>query len=264
MRAAGPGLRAAVILVALVLVAPTLVVIPMSFTAGTTFSFPPDDWSLRWYREFVTEPAWRTAIGNSLRIALAVAALSVVLGTAAAIGLVRATFRGTSVLRALLLSPMTVPNIVTAIAVYVLFLRWQLNGTYLGFVLANTAVALPFVVISVSSSLQGFDRRLETAASSLGASPWTVFRSVTLPLVLPGVLSGAVFAFVTSFDEVVIALFLQSPTLTTLPVQMYKSVTLEIDPTIAAASSVVVVVVSLLILLPQLRAARRLVKENSA
>jgi len=147
---------------------------------------------------------------------------------------------------------MVVPQIVAAIGVYAVFLQWRLSGTVAGFVLAHTAIALPFVVVAVSAALRGHDRRLERAAASLGAGPWTTFRRITLPIILPGVLSGAVFAFVTSLDEVVVALYLQSPTLHTLPVQMFSSVTVETDPTIASASSLVLVVTTALILLPQL------------
>jgi putative spermidine/putrescine transport system permease protein len=253
----GFGLKIVVALVALLLCAPTLLVIPMGFNDATTFGFPPTNWSTRWYQELLANPAWRDALFTSVEIGLAVAVLSTVLGTMAALAIDRSTGRLKNLWRAALMAPLTVPNIVVAVAVYSTFLRWHLSGTVLGFVLAHTVLAVPFVLVAVGASLTSFDRRLETAATSLGASPLQTFRSVTLPLLLPGVLSGAVFAFVTSFDEVVIALFLQSPTLTTLPVKMYQSVTIEIDPTIAAAASVVVVIVSLLVLLPQLFAARR-------
>ncbi len=135
------------------------------------------------------------------------------------------------------------------IAVFAAYLEWQLSGTVRGFVLAHTALAIPFVIITVSSSLRTFDRRLELAAANLGANPWTTFRSVTLPLILPGVLSGALFAFITSFDEVVVALFLQSPDVRTLPVQMFTSVTREVDPTIAAASTMILVLTTTLLTL---------------
>ena len=178
--------------------------------------------------------------------------LATVLGTAASVALVRGRFPGKSFVNGLLLAPMIVPVIVVAVATFGTFLRWQLVGTFTGFLLAHTVLALPFVVVTVSSALRTFDDRLELAAASLGAGPLTRLRRVTLPLVLPGVLSGAVFAFVTSFDEVVVALYLQAPQMRTLPVRMYTSVTSEIDPTIAAASTLILVVTTLLILLPQL------------
>ena len=241
-----------VALVALYLVIPTLIVVPLSFTDRASFVFPPQGWSLQYYEAFLTEPVWRDALLASAKLAVAVMVLATVLGSAAAVALVRGRFPGKSVVNGLLLAPMIVPGIIVAVATFGAFLRWQLVGTFTGYLLAHTALALPFVVVTVSSALRTFDDRLELAAASLGAPPLTSIRRVTLPLVMPGVLSGAVFAFVTSFDEVVVALYLQSPDMRTLPVRMYTSVTSETDPTIAAASSVVLLVTTLLILLPQL------------
>lgn len=240
-----------VVLVGVYLVIPTLIVIPLSFTDRASFAFPPQGWSLRYYRTFLTEPVWRDALLTSVKLGLAVMVLATVLGSAAAVALVRGRFRGKSLINGLLLAPMIVPVIVIAVAIFGVFLRWQLVGTFTGFLLAHTVLALPFVIVTVSSALRTFDDRLELAAASLGAPPLTRLRRVTLPLILPGVLSGAVFAFVTSFDEVVVALYLQSPDMRTLPVRMYTSVTSETDPTIAAASTLVLVVTTLLILLPQ-------------
>lgn len=245
----GWGLKAWVAVVAALLLAPTLVVIPMSFSAATTFEFPPSDWSLRWYEEFFSSEEWMTSLLSSLEVGLLVGLLATVLGVAAALGLDRTRFRGRGALRSTMLAPLIMPGIVVAIAIYAVFLRWKLNGTVFGFVMAHTMLALPLVVTTVSTSLAGYDRTVETAASSLGAGPWTTFRRITLPLLLPGVLTGFVFAFVTSLDEVVIALFLQTPDLQTLPVQMYESITLEIDPTIAAASSFIVVATTAVLLL---------------
>jgi putative spermidine/putrescine transport system permease protein len=151
-----------------------------------------------------------------------------------------------------MLAPIVIPSVVVAVGVYSIFLRTGLTGTNLGFVLAHTAMALPFVAIAVSASLSSFDRRLELAAATLGASPARVLMRVTIPQLLPGILTGAVFAFVTSFDEVMLALYLSSARLVTLPVKMFTSVTTEIDPTIAAASAVILVVTTALILTPML------------
>lgn len=241
-----------VLLVGFYLITPTLIVIPLSFTDRASFDFPPKGWSLHYYQDFLTNPVWRDALFTSLKLGVAVMLLATVLGTAASVALVRGRFPGKSFVNGLLLAPMIVPVIVVAVATFGTFLRWQLVGTFIGFLLAHTVLALPFVVVTVSSALRTFDMRLELAAASLGASQLTRLRRVTLPLVLPGVLSGAVFAFVTSFDEVVIALYIQSPQMRTLPVQMYTSVTSETDPTIAAASSLILVVTTLLILVPQL------------
>lgn len=231
------------------LVAPTLVVIPMSFTEARTFAFPPKGFTTEWYGNFFADDQWFETLLTSLKIAVIVTAVSVVLGTAAAFGLVRGRFRGKALVQGFILTPTIVPVVVIGVGIFSVYLRWRLAGTTLGFVLAHTALAIPFVVVTVTASVRTFDRRLELAAASLGAGPWATFRSVTFPVIKPGVISGALFAFITSFDEVVVSIFLQSPTVRTLPVQMFSSVTREIDPTLAAASSMIVVFTTTLILL---------------
>lgn len=233
-------------LVAIWLVAPSLVVIPLSFTGKPSFNFPPDSWSTQWYANFFTDNTWFNALGNSIQVGLLVVVISTVIGTAASMALTRGKWRGQTIMRGALLAPMIVPVIVVAVGLYAIFLKLHLLGTIVGFVVAHTVLALPFVVIPVTATLQGFDRRLEDAAAICGANRWTTFRTVTLPLVAPGVVSGAVFAFVTSFDEVVMALFIQSPYLQTLPVRMYNSVTRDTDPTIAAAATVVLVMTTVI------------------
>lgn len=240
------------VLVALYLILPTLVVIPMSFSAGATFQFPPQEWSLRWYENFFSDDRWLRALSNSVKVALAVMVLATVVGTAAAVGLSRTRARWAEAVRSLLMLPLVAPGIVLAVVVYIAYLRWQMVGSFWGYVLIHTAMALPFVLVAVTASLSGFDANLLRAASSLGAPPLRAFWRVQLPLILPGVLSGAVFAFVTSLDEVVVALFIRSPLFETLPVRMFNSVTIEIDPTVAAASSLLVVLATMLILTPQL------------
>ncbi|MFD1933702.1 ABC transporter permease [Nonomuraea mangrovi] len=239
------------------LVAPALIVVPLSFTDKPSLKFPPDGYSTRWYANFFGDSAWMSALGTSVQVALLVTVVATVLGTAAALGLTRAKIRGLAVAQGSLLAPMIVPGVVLAIGTYAVFLKLQLVGTLVGFVMAHTVLALPFVIIPVTASLRGFDRRLEDAAASLGASRWTAFRSVTLPLVAPGVASGALFAFVTSFDEVVVSLFIQSPYLQTLPVKMYASVTRETDPTIAAAATMIIVLTTTLVLVATFFVARR-------
>jgi putative spermidine/putrescine transport system permease protein len=236
-------------LVGVWLLAPMLVVIPMGFTNQRSLSFPPKGWSLEWYRNFFSEPQWYDALLTSLQIAVVVTIVATLLGTAAAFALTRGRFPGKAVVNALLLAPLVVPVVIVAIGIFAAFLRWRLSGTMRGFVLAHTALAIPFVIITVSSSLRTFDRRLELAAQNLGANPLATFRQVTLPMILPGVLSGALFAFITSFDEVVVALFVQSPEVRTLPVQMFTSVTREVDPTIAAASTMILALTTALLTL---------------
>jgi putative spermidine/putrescine transport system permease protein len=236
-------------LVALWLIAPTLVVIPLSFTGKASFVFPPESWSLRWYESFITNPAWTSALMNSLLIGLLVALLATVLGLLAVLGLrAFADKRLATSLRVGLLAPMVVPGIVVAIGIYAIFLKLGLVGTVLGFVFAHTVLALPFTVIAITAGFAGFDDRLELAALSLGASRVATFLKVTLPNIVPGMVSGALFAFVTSFDEVVLSLFIKSPYLNTLPVQMYASVTRDTDPTLAAAATVILVFTTTLVI----------------
>jgi putative spermidine/putrescine transport system permease protein len=234
-------------LVAVWLVAPALIVVPLSFTDKQSLNFPPSGWSTRWYENFFSDPNWTSALWSSIQVGLLTAVLATVAGTAAAIGLQRLGPRGQMVARGALMAPMIVPVIVVGVGTYAIFLRMRLLGTLPGFVAAHTVLALPFVIIPVSASLAGFDRRLEDAAAICGANRWTTLRQITLPLIAPGVASGALFAFVTSFDEVVLSLFIQSPYLRTLPVQMYGSITRDTDPTIAAAATLILVITTVLI-----------------
>jgi len=245
------------ILVALYFILPTLVVIPLSFSSSPAFEFPPKELSFRWYENFFTNKAWIGSLGNSVLVAVLAAAIATVVGTAAAIGLNNLTGRFAAFVRTLLMVSMVTPAIVIAVAVYTSFLHWHLTGTVLGYVLAHAALGVPFVLVSVSSALGGFDKKLLRASASLGATPWRSFLRVTLPLISRGIVTGAIFAFVTSFDEVVIALFLRSPRFQTLPVQMYNSVTYELDPTISASSSLVVVAVTVILLVPLLLGTRK-------
>jgi putative spermidine/putrescine transport system permease protein len=236
------------VVVALYLVLPTLFVIPMSWSEATTFIFPPRGFTLRLYENFFTDPRWIGSLGHSVLVATLASALASLVGTAAALGLNQLRGRVVGYLRAILMVPIVTPSIVIATSIYISFLMWGLVGTLSGYVLAHAAIATPFVIVSVTSALGTFDPRLLRAAASLGASPRRAFTTVTLPLISRGVATGAVLAFVTSFDEVVIALFIRAPDFQTLPVQMYNSVTVEIDPTVAASSSLIVTTVSIVLL----------------
>jgi putative spermidine/putrescine transport system permease protein len=240
------------VLVAVYLVLPSFIVVPMSFDGGISFQFPPTQFSTKQYENFFTNPVWLKALGNSFLVAALTSVVATAIGTAAAVGLHNLTGRLAGFVRTLLMVSVVTPAIVVAIAVYIAFLQWHLVGTLVGFVLAHTALAVPFVLVSVTAALGGFDARLLRASASLGASPLSTFRRVTMPLISRGIVTGAIFAFVTSFDEVVIAVFLHSPLFQTLPVQMYNSVISELDPTIAAASSLVLVSVTVVVLLPLL------------
>lgn len=235
------------------LLLPTLVVVPMSFSSSSTFKFPPPGWSLQWYERFFSSSEWLNALWTSIQVALISAVLALVLGVLAAIGFARWRGRGRSVVQGVIMAPMIIPLVVVGVSVYSVFLGWDLVGGLLGFVIAHTILGVPFVFVSVSTSLQNYDTRLDSAAATLGAGRWVTFRTVTLPIIMPGVASGLLFALVTSFDEVVVALFLQSPEFVTLPIMMYNAVALDIDPTVAAASTLIVFVTSVIILSPEIK-----------
>lgn len=229
----------ACLLVALWLVAPTLIIVPMSFADKKSLTFPPSGFSLQWYANFFANPQWTSSFTVSLRLAAMVAVLATVLGTLAALGIERMKGRAGGLVRAVLITPMVVPGVVLAVGIYAVYLDTGLVGTWTGYLLVHTLLALPFVVIAVGANLAVFDARLETAAASLGASRVATFLTVTLPLILPGILSGMLFAFVTSFDEVIVSMFINSPALKTLPVQIFSSMTRDSDPTVAAVGTMI-------------------------
>lgn len=243
--------------VGVLLVIPTLVVVPLSFTDKRSFRFPIDGWSLQWYEKFFTDDRWMSALGTSVVLAIAAAVVATVAGTLASIALDRSRARGFGGIRGLVLLPIVIPGIVAAIAIFGAYLGWRISGTSLGILLAHVVLAIPFVVIAVGTAMRGLDPTLEKAAAVLGAGPMQRFLQVQLPLLAPGIATGFVFAFVTSLDEVVISYFLQSPTVRTLPVQMYSSVTVETDPSIAVASTLVLVLSTIVILVPRLVAISR-------
>jgi putative spermidine/putrescine transport system permease protein len=223
--------------VLLFLIAPVVIILIVSFSGADYLRFPPPGLSLRWYREFFGVPGWRQAIGVSVQVAGLTTVFATALGFLASLALVRGRFRGKGAIYAFLLSPMIVPTIITAIGLYFFFVRLRLTGSIVAMALGHTVLALPVVVIIIAATLQGFDMRFEQAALSLGASRLTALRRVTLPLILPGVLSAALFAFLTSFDELLIPLFLSGIEVQTLTVRVWNSLLLEVDPTIAAVSS---------------------------
>lgn len=228
--------------VALFLVAPTLIAVPISFTTSSGIRFPPEGFTLKWYDAVFASRDWREATLNSLAVAIATAALSLVLGTAAALMLSRATFRGKTIVLGLLLSPLVTPVIVLSVGMYMVFARWGLSGSYAGLVAAHTVLALPFVIVSVLASLKTVNANLQLASAGLGATPWFTFRRVTLPLILPGVVSGGIFAFITSWDEVVIAIFLTDLSTRTVPVMIWSQLRAMLDPSTAAVGSILIAV----------------------
>lgn len=234
-------------IVLLFLALPILLIVVVSFSTAGYLTFPPPGFGLRWYRAYVDSAEWLAATSLSLSIAAAVVVLSTTLGTLAALGLANLPGAARGAVAALILSPLIVPGIVVAIGIYYAFSRYGLVGSPVGLVLAHTCLAVPFVVTSVSASLAGFDRRLEQAARSLGATPFGAFRQVTLPLIRSGVLVGALFAFITSFDELIVALFLSGSGAVTLPRRMWDDLRFAIDPTIAAVSTLTIVLTALLL-----------------
>jgi putative spermidine/putrescine transport system permease protein len=239
------------------LLLPILVVIPMSFSSASTLVFPPPGWSLQWYARYLGSPVWRRVTLNSITVALTTMGLASALGTPAAFAIVRGRFPGRNLLYAFVISPIIVPAIITAISIYSLYSRLHLVGSFYGLAIAHTVLATPFVVVNVSAVLRGFDRSLEWAAASLGANAARTFWHVTLPIIRPGLIAGALFAFITSFDEVVIAIFIAGTTSSTLPKRMWESIRLELDPIITAVSA-------LLILFSILMYVSLLVYENRA
>jgi putative spermidine/putrescine transport system permease protein len=227
------------------LVAPTLVVVPISLSSGTIMSFPLPGLSAQWYHEVLSAASWQTAVINTLIIGTAAMLVATLLGTVSAIGIDRLG----NVLKtgALLLSvfPLMVPIVIVALAGYLALVRVGLNNTYWGAILLHAMLGLPFVIISVLSALQGFDRNLWRAATSLGAKPLTAFRRVMLPIILPGVLTGAVFAFATSLDEVVVASFVTAPAQKTIPLQMFSGIKTNTGPDVAAAATILLVLSAL-------------------
>jgi putative spermidine/putrescine transport system permease protein len=243
------------------LIFPIIVILPLSFNAEDFFTFTPkmlaldpEGYSLKHYRDFFFNPDWQQALRNSVLIAPMATLISTSLGTLAAIGLSQSHVPFRSAIMAILISPMIVPLIIAAAGMYFFYSRIGLQGTYWGVVLAHAALGTPFVIITVTATLVGFDRSLTRAAANLGADPIRTFFQVQMPLILPGVISGALFAFITSFDEVVVVLFLGSAGQKTLPWQMFTGLREQISPTILAVASILVVIsVALLATLEILR-----------
>lgn len=223
------------------LIAPLIVILPLAFTSSAFLSYPIPSFSTRWFEELVVNAVWSRSIVNSIIIAGATTVLATILGTLAALGLRSHDLGLKSQIRTLFLLPMVVPAVVLGVGMQALFVQFGMNSTYMSVIFAHTVIAMPFVVISVSGALTGIDRRVERAAESLGAPPAKVFRLVTLPLALPGVLSGAALAFATSLDEVVLTLFVAGPNQRTLARQMFSTLRENISPAIAAAAFIIIV-----------------------
>ncbi|MCG5242489.1 ABC transporter permease [Azospirillum doebereinerae] len=264
-RAAWTATLVAATLVFVFLMAPILAIVPLSFSSGAYLTYPLPGLSLRWYEDFLSSPRWMLSLKNSAIIGVASAVLSMILGTLAALGMVQWKSKWKPLILAVVLSPMVVPVVITAVGVYFFFAPLGLTGNFLGLILVHTALATPFVFITVSATLQGFDMTLARAAASLGAPPLLTFRKVILPLILPGLASGALFAFATSFDEVVTVLFLAGPDQRTLPREMFSGIRENISPTITAVAVVLTVIsIGLLTVIELLRRRNEKLKGNMA
>lgn len=249
------GVKLIAWLVLLFLILPILVIIPLSFNAEPYFTFTdgmlaldPQAYSLKWYQEIWHDDKWLLAIKNSFYIGFMATLIATVLGTTAAIGLSSGQLPLQRMIMALLLSPMIVPLIITAAGMFFFYSQLDIAGSYLGVILAHAALGTPFVVITVNAALSGFDYSLVRASLGLGAKPVYTFFKVIMPLIRPGVISGALFAFVTSFDEVIVVLFLAGPEQRTIPRQMFSGLREEINPTILAVATLLVLISALLLL----------------
>jgi putative spermidine/putrescine transport system permease protein len=231
------------------LLAPIIIMIPLSFNAEPYFTFSrkmltldPEGYSLRWYQDLFGSESWMRSIRNSFVIGLASTVLATTLGTLAALGLSRAQMPAKGLIMGILISPMIVPLIISAAGMFFFFSSINIAQTFLGVILAHTALGTPFVVITVTATLVGFDQSLTRAAANLGASPTRTFFKITMPLILPGVISGALFAFITSFDEIVIVLFVAGVEQRTIPREMWSGIREQISPTILAVATILVLI----------------------
>ena len=239
------ALRILCVLLLIFLLLPILVIVPLSFNQSSMLLYPIESFSLRWYETLFQSDDWARATANSFIIAPAATLLATLL---AAAGLHRAQFPGKGLLMAVLISPMIVPLVVTGLGIYLFFAPYGLANSYGSLIVALAAIGAPFVVTTVSATLQGFDPNLLRASYSLGAGPIHSFFHVTLPIIAPGVIAGALFAFATAFDEIVITLFLAGPEQVTLPRQMFTGIRENISPVIAAVATILILFSTALLL----------------
>ncbi|MCZ0736241.1 ABC transporter permease [Phreatobacter sp. AB_2022a] len=233
------GLTAWFAAVIVFLLFPLIFLVPLSLNESEILSFPPQRWSLRWYQALFTDPSWSSALWLSLKVAVLVTIVSVVVGTAAALAIVRYRLPGASSLYGLSVAPLVVPGIVIALGMFMVFARLQWLESLTTLVLAHCVVAVPYVVVVAAAALRNLDETVERAARVLGAGPWKTFLLVTLPALRPAVVAGAMFAFFASFDDLIITMFV-SGAIETLPLRIWNDLNLRLDPTVAAAACVMV------------------------
>ncbi len=228
----------------LFLAAPLLIIMPVSLSSSSYLQFPPPGFSLRWFESYLTSPDWMDATVRSLQVAVATVVLTLATALPLAFALARATFHGRAIIDRILIAPLIIPTIVTAIAIYSVFSHLKLIGSMAGLTLAHSILALPFALIVLQAGFRGLDQNLESAAAGLGAGRLTIFRRIVLPQMTPSLVSAALLSFITSFDELVVAIFLAG-TNSTLPKRMFENIRTEVDPTVAAISVLQILMIGL-------------------
>lgn len=234
-------LRTFVIIILTLMILPVLIIIPLSLSSSMAFEFPPPSYSLKWYENFLENDQWTDGFIRSIIVAIFTSIIAMVIGTMASLAIDRLEFPGKKIFMNLMIAPMVVPLVIVGIAMYHSFSFYKMTNTLTALVLAHSIIAIPIVVITVSAKLKGLDRNLELAALSLGSNPIGVFFKITLPLIRSSVVAGALFAFITSLDEVVVSIFVSGATTKTLPVVMWENMRTQVDPTIAAVSTILIV-----------------------
>ena len=239
------------------LIIPSIMALPMSFTDTTFLVFPPEGFSLKWYQMVLTNEKWTLPIIFSLKIAAITTLLTLVLGTMASLALVRGNFPGKKILNIFFISPILVPVIITAFAVYGIYAKLHLIGTMLGMVLAHTILCVPFVILIITANLYRFDVSLEMAARNIGANAFKTLIYITIPLIKPGIITAGIFCFITSLDDLILAMFLVGTKRITLPIRIYSQLQFRIDPGVAVASTIfIVAAVAVVVVLAFLRRER--------
>jgi ABC-type spermidine/putrescine transport system permease subunit II len=218
---------------------PVMIVVPMSFSSAQSLEFPPPGLSLRWYTAFFGNEVWAQAGANSLLLATLASTIALILGTLAAYGLVRGVFPGKAVIEANFMAPMIVPSIITAVALFIVFAKLRILGTFFGLVLGHTILVIPYVVLIMQVAIRAFDVRIEHVAATLGASRMLILCKIVLPNLLPSAAAAWIFAFVISFDEVVVTLFLAGTNMT-IPKRMFNELIMQINPTITAVATLLI------------------------
>lgn len=237
------------ILVILFLVLPVLIIVPMSFSSSRYLEFPPPGFSTQWYQAFFSDPQWVNALKISIELAVLTTILSLILGILAAEGLSKSEFKGKDAIIEIFMMPMLVPGIIVGIAIYRFEAGLSLSSTFTGLLIAHTLMAVPFVIRTALANLIGLNPNYELVSRSLGANSLATFLRVTMPIIKPALFSGAMFAFATSFDEIIVTQFLCGIQITTLPKRIWDGLNQQLDPTITAIAAIVIVIISLAMVL---------------